>query len=157
MRHYKVVAALLVLLFIIILSACQTEGPEKETTPNPLTTSESAVAEAIPTSASVEELPPVQKPVNPVNPDEPYPMPIELVPYNPYPSPVAGEEIGWEEISGILSDGNVVDIFQVLTLQVTIYLANGKVLITAEPEYNAIMRLIEECGVDCYDIRKVTE
>ena len=157
MRHYKVVVALLALLFIIILSACQSESPETETAPNLLTNSESAVAETIPTTASVEEPQPVQKPVNPVNPDEPYPMPIELVPYNPYPSPVAGEEIAWEDISGIINDGNVVEIFQAHNLQVTIYLADGKVLITVEPEYNAIMRLIEECGVDCYDIRKVTE
>ena len=157
MRNYKVVGVLLVLLFIIVLSACQNGSTETESSPVPVTTNEPAIAETIPTTAPAEEPTPIQKPVNPVNPDEPYPMPIEIVPYNPYPSPVAGEEIAWEEVNIIITSGDVVEIFQAYTLQVTIYLADGKVLVTTEPEYNAILRLIEECGVDCYDIRKVTE
>jgi hypothetical protein len=157
MRNYKIAGLLLVLVLILVLSACQNESPEMELIPNQITTDESAVAETIPTTAPAEEPTPIQKPVNPVNPDEPYPMPIEIVPYNPYPSPVAGEEIAWEEVSVIISNGDVVEIFQASTLQVTIYLHDGKVLVTTEPEYNAILRLIEECGVDCYDIRKVTE
>ena len=157
MRNYKVVGIILVLLFIIALSACQNESPESESIPNPMTTNVPAVAETIPTTVQVEEPTPIPKPVNPVNPDEPYPMPVEIVPYNPYPSPVAGEEIGWEDVKVVISNGDVVEIFQSYTLQVTLYLVDGKVLVTTEPEYNAILRLIEECGVDCYDIRKVTE
>jgi len=154
MRNYKVVGVILVLLFIIVLSACQNESPDLESNPNSRTTNIPAVAETIPTTASDEEPTSLQKPVNP---DEPYPLPVEIVPYNPYPSPVAGEEIDWEEVQVIISNGDVVEIFQAHTLQVTIYLADGKVLVTIEPENNAILQLIEECGVDCYDIRKITE
>jgi len=157
MRNYKIAGVLLVLFSILALSACQNKSPETESIPNQITADESAVAETIPTTAPAEEPTPIQKPVNPVNPEEPYPMPIEIVPYNPYPSPVAGEEIAWEEVSVIISNGDVVEIFQAYTLQVTISLTDGKVLVTTEPEFNAIFRLIEECGVDCYDIRKLTE
>lgn len=157
MRNYKVIGVLLVLLFTMLLSACQNESPDSESMPAPVTTNEPAVVEIIPTTAPAVEPTQIQKPVNPVDPDEPYPMPVEIVPYNPYPSPVAGEEVAWEDVKVIISNGDVVEIFQAYTLQVTIYLADGKVLITTEPEYNAILSLIEECGVDCYDIRKVTE
>ncbi len=157
MRNYKVIGVSLVLLFTMLLSACQNESPESDSMPAPVSTNEPAIAETIPTTAPAVEPTQIQKPVNPVNPDQPYPMPVEIVPYNPYPSPVAGDEVAWEDVREIIRNGDVVEIFQAYTLQVTIYLADGKVLVTTEPEYNAILSLIEECGVGCYDIRKVTE
>jgi hypothetical protein len=157
MRNYKVIGISFVLLFTMLLSACQNESPESDSMPAPVSTNAPAVAETIPTTAPTVEPTQIQKPVNPVNPDEPYPSPLEIVFNNPYPPPIDSEQIDWNEVNDFIMKGLVGRVFQSNSLEVVITLVDGKVFLTQEPERNAIFELIEECGESCYGIRKVTE
>ncbi len=161
MRIKTAIILLFVLGFIIALTACQSSTPS----PEPTLTQE---VEKVETEEVVETSPPAQptRPVQPTQPaveqpqvesNEPYPSPIEFVPYNPYPAPVEGEIVEWSQVEEIIESGEVTEVFQAFSLQVTITMNDGRVLVTTEPDRNAIFQLLEQCGIPCYEIRKLTE
>lgn len=152
MRTHSAVIFVMLFGLVMGISACQS------TTPSPTATLvETEVVEMLATDISVEE--PTQGPVDqPASQDVvAYPSPIERIPFDPYPSPVDGEAVVWEQVEGIIDSGEVVKVFQAYSLSVTITLNDGHIYITEEPERDAIFVLIEQCGEPCYSIQKVTE
>ena len=157
MRHFKVVRLLFVLVFIIILSACQNESLGTESMPVPINTSEPAPGEVISTEVNPQESQELFQETDPLDVAQAYPSPVEVVPYDPYPEPIDGEMIDWGEVEGLILSGEVVEVFQAFTRQVTITLADGRIIISEEPKRDAIFVIINQCGPACYNIRKLTE
>lgn len=152
MRTYSAVIVVMLFGLVLGISACQSA------TPSPTATLvETEVVEMQATDIPVEE--PTQELVDQLASQDAvaYPSPIEVVPYDPYPSPVDGETVEWEQVEGIIKNGEVVKVFQASSLNVTITLNDGHIYITEEPERDAIFLLIEQCGESCYGIQKVTE
>ena len=152
MRIYSAIIFVMLFGLVVGASACQSATPS----PTP-TLIENEVVEKQATDIPVEE--PAQEPV-----DEPasqdtvaYPSPIEIVQYDPYPSPVDGEIVEWDQVESIIKSGEVVKVFQAFSLSVTLTLKDGHIYITEEPAKDAIFVLIEQCGEPCYNIQKVTE
>jgi hypothetical protein len=157
MRRYKVVGVLIILVFIIILSACQNENPGMELIPVPINTNEPVQGEVISTKINPQESQePIQK-TDTLEVVQAYPSPVEVVPYDPYPEPIDGEMVDWDKVEGIILSGEVIEVFQAFTRQVTITLADGRIIISEEPQRDAIFVIINQCGPVCYEIRKLTE
>lgn len=88
--------------------------------------------------------------------EEPYPAPPvrPQTVYNPYPGPSEGvkEWTQWEQAVVVIKSGDVVEVYQVDTLHVTLVLADGSVVLAKEPEIDEVFRIIDECGDPCSDI-----
>ena len=67
------------------------------------------------------------------------------------------EVVDWETAVSILNSGEVVEIFQTHSLDVTLTLANGRRLQTVEPASDAIFTAVQECGDPCGKIMMATE
>ncbi|MBI3158435.1 MAG: hypothetical protein HYZ26_02410 [Chloroflexi bacterium] len=77
-------------------------------------------------------------------------------PEPPTPTPYSGE-VSWETALSLLPTGQVTQVVQLHNLTVTLYLENGSILETVEPEIDAIFFAIEQCGAPCADIAIATE
>lgn len=73
------------------------------------------------------------------------------------PDAPAPTRVSWEKAKALILDGLVAAVFQAHSLEVTLTLKDGRQLITTEPEIDAVLRVIEECGEPCADIRVATE
>jgi hypothetical protein len=133
-----------------ILAACQPQ-------PTPTTA---------PTVVSQPEDTPISQPVEtqavttlePVVVNNPYPGPaIEYVPYDPYPAPAQGEQIDWAKVPEILTSGNVAEVFQAYSLQVTIKMKDGSGYVVTEPAKNEIFNLLDQCGETCSGVKRISE
>jgi len=67
------------------------------------------------------------------------------------------EMVDWETAVSILNNGEVVEIFQTHSLDVTLTLADGRVIKTVEPAIDDIFHAIEDCGEPCSNILMATE
>lgn len=67
------------------------------------------------------------------------------------------EVVDWETAVSILNSGDVVEIFQTHSLDVTLTLANGRRLQTVEPAIDDIFTAVQECGEPCGNIVLATE
>lgn len=135
-------------LFLAILSACRsTPAPTQEpvaTNPPP--------TEAVQISNTTAE------PVISLEPGAAYPAPtIEYVQYNPYPAPLEGENMEWSKIPDLLASGNVSEVRQLTTLVIVITLRDGKVILTTAPAKDEIFTLLDQCGGNCNNIRRLSE
>jgi inhibitor of cysteine peptidase len=74
-----------------------------------------------------------------------------------YPSLVQGETISWEEAQALFLSGEVVQVVQLHSLQVTLTLKDGRQVVTLEPSIDEVLRLIEACGEPCADLMVATE
>lgn len=131
-----------VLLFVILLAACQSGA-----NPTPMTT-ESATAYPAPaqqviTTEAVEV--------------EVYPPPPQFVLYNPYPDPNDGDVIEWRHAEYLILSGGVKKVAQFQSLEVTLTLKDDRTVSTKEPEIDDVFQVIERCGAQCKDITQVTE
>ena len=146
-----------VLLFAIALSACQTApAPTQE----PVATNAGPVAptsEPKPTAPSAPQA--TQPPATPgVTGSNPYPGPtVEIVQYNPYPAPVQGEEIAWSQVQALIESGEIAEVFQAYSLQITFTAKDGKLYFTVAPAKDEIFKLLDQCGEKCYEIRRKSE
>lgn len=80
--------------------------------------------------------------------------------YQDIAEPEAGwmlESLPWSKLPELLASGMVREVSQVHDLNVWIYLENGEVLKTREPEMDAIFSLISDCGKPCAQIPMATE
>jgi heat shock protein HslJ len=67
------------------------------------------------------------------------------------------EVVDWETAVSILNSGEVVEIFQTHSLDVTLTLADGRTIKTVEPAIDDIFTAVEDCGEPCRDIMMATE
>lgn len=77
---------------------------------------------------------------------------VDNVPQEP---PV--EEVSWEEARELILAGEVEQVFQLHSLEVTLYLYDGRKLVTTEPHIDDVFEVVEECGEPCADMMLATE
>jgi hypothetical protein len=71
--------------------------------------------------------------------------------------PIETTTVTWEEAEQLIRNGEVTQVFQAHSLQVTLTLADGRQVVTTEPSIDAVFRVIQDCGQPCADILQATE
>lgn len=74
-----------------------------------------------------------------------------------YPDPKSGDTIFWEQAVALVINNEVAKVTQAQSLQVTLDLKDGRVLLTQEPQLDAIFNIIAQCGDPCRSIIQATE
>lgn len=67
------------------------------------------------------------------------------------------EVVDWETAVSLLNSGDVVEIFQTHSLDVTLTLADGRTIKTVEPAIDDIFTAVDDCGEPCSNILLATE
>lgn len=67
------------------------------------------------------------------------------------------KEYAWDEIVGMVNQGEVKEVFQSHALDVELELKDGTKIRAKEPNIDAIFKVIDECGDKCKNIIKSTE
>ena len=150
MQSARILAAGIAFVVTTVLAACSpaptpTQAPTQIAQPSPTT-----------------EVAPVQEVVEPTAPaaSEPaaYPAPVvQYVAYDPYPSPIEGEQVEWGEVETLLSSGQVAEVFQRFSLPVVITLKDGRIILVESPAKDEIFKLLDQCGAKCNVIRRLSE
>ncbi len=92
-----------------------------------------------------------------------YPIPAQPTGLPPasqqpgYPPPGAAETADWATAQVFLLSGQVVQVSQSHSLQVILTLRDGRQLATTEPALDEVMKVIQQCGDLCKDIKVITE
>ncbi len=58
-----------------------------------------------------------------------------------------GNTVSWEDAKTIIRDGDVQSVYQTHQLDVTITMADGTTYQTKEPDIDAVIHWVEECGL----------
>jgi inhibitor of cysteine peptidase len=66
-------------------------------------------------------------------------------------------EIPWEEAKELIMRGEVAQVTQLHSLEVTLELKDGRRLVTMEPGIDAVFDVVDACGEPCEDIVLATE
>ena len=139
----------LLLIFTTLFSACQT-------TPAPQTTEVTAQpvveGEAYP--------PPQGESLAQVEPETgAYPPPLDtpVPPAFLYPAYQDNDEVEWWHAQAMIMNGEVERVVQTHALKVTLFLKDGRALVTVEPEIDEVLEVIKLCGEKCVDIVVATE
>ena len=74
-----------------------------------------------------------------------------------YPDLKDGDSLQWYQAVGVIYLGQVTKVLQDHSLNVYITLKDGRTLVTVEPQIDDILKVIEQCGEICKDIRVATE
>jgi len=69
----------------------------------------------------------------------------------------SGSELEWEEARELILAGEVVQVTQLHSLEVTLELKDGRQLVTKEPEIDAVFDVVDQCGEACADVVMATE
>jgi hypothetical protein len=141
--------ALIMVLLIILLVACQTATPVETEAPAPVETLAPDPIQAVktPTVATPEP-----------TGSGPYPGAVEPTKYDPnvpapYPGPgEGGTAVEWDEATRLILAGEVAQLTQYDNLMVMMILRDGKTVNTRQPAMDAVLDLIDECGDLCADI-----
>lgn len=67
------------------------------------------------------------------------------------------EEVSWDEAKDLILSGDVEQVTQLHSLQVTLDLSDGRQLVTTEPEIDAVLDVVDACGAPCADMVLATE
>jgi hypothetical protein len=143
------------LLFVLLLSACQSAPPPDTQAPQAVTPGASPIASPAATDTSIPE-----EPV-PALTEEGYPAPTTQAAPPPanvptgYPEP--SEEVSWEQARSLILEGQVAEVTQFHSMKVILKLKDGRVVSTFEPAIDEVLAVIEECGEMCSDIVIATE
>ena len=157
-KNYPLLLILAIAILIFVSSCQSSPTPEAQPPASPAakpTASPTAIPIASPTVIPTAS--PTAIPTESVMESEvPYPPPPfdPAVMFNPYPGP-SGEVTDWtkwEQALVVIKSGDVVEVYQVETLHVTLVLGDGRLVLTKEPEIGEVFRIIEECGDACKDI-----
>jgi len=138
------ITLLLVLIATLALSSCTSKQSEEQ-----------AATEAPSDYPAPEQGEPPKKEETPDSGQESYPEPPQAVVELPtvlYPFMEEGGELTWLQAEAVIHNGEVVEVVQTQSLKVLLTLKDGRVLITFEPEFDAIIKSIEICGDKCKDI-----
>lgn len=102
--------------------------------------------------------PPVQQTGQAETPAYPAPQAAAQTSDQGYPAPPSTPEpVSWEEAKSAILEGKVIEAIQLHSLTVYLVLADGTRLMTDEPESDAVLAVIEECGPPCEKIEVITE
>ncbi len=148
-------AALFVIILSLALSACGSKPTVTEApvdTQAPVETVEQAPAD----TPAMDETQPAALPT--ASGSNPYPGPmVKFVPYNPYPAPVQGDTIEWSDVEALLASGEVAEVYQAFSLQITITMKDGSTVVVQAPAKNEIFTLLDKCGNSCSEIERISE
>ena len=139
MKQNKIMSLIAGVLFVIAITGCQT-------TPTPV----AATQTAVPTTASYPSPMPLVTPT-----PESYLAPATLVvpTQGSYPSPVSGSSpTAWTDAEQMIIKGDVTQILQTKSLDVTLTLRDGQTVTTTAPAADAVQQAITTCGDLCKDI-----
>lgn len=67
------------------------------------------------------------------------------------------QDISWQTAQEMILGGQVTAMTQAHSLQVSLTLRDGRILHTVEPQIDDVIRVVEQCGESCRDIRIATE
>lgn len=113
--------------------------------------------------------PPTEQPKQPDGAYPAAPVQPEAVPYVPpeqrpagspssvYPAFNDGDQIPWEKAIALMSYGEVSKITVTQSLQVTLFLKDGRTLLSQQPAEGALQLALDACGDLCKDIEVVNE
>jgi hypothetical protein len=73
------------------------------------------------------------------------------------PKASGGDEIPWAEAEALILEGEVRQVVQLHSLEVTLVLRNDARVKTTEPSIDEVFRVIERCGDACSDMVLATE
>jgi hypothetical protein len=152
MRNRTFLVAGIILILMIVLAGCssaQTATPTQEPTP---------AAQPSPTVESAPGLDPAEPTAPVVSAQAAYPAPaIQYVAYDPYPAPIEGEQIEWSQVQALLISGQVAEVFQRFSLPIVITMKDGRIILVESPAKDEIFKLLDQCGEQCNDIRRLSE
>jgi hypothetical protein len=145
MKYYRLIV--LILLVGLIATACQKFSGE-------------GISSAqVPASGASIPYPVSDQPVT--TKAAAYPAPVSSVqsslPVTLYPELKDGDILEWQHVEGTIYSGLVSRVSQTHDLQVTITMKDGRTFVTTEPAIDDIVKLIQQCGDFCKDIRIATE
>lgn len=137
---------LIVLIISLALVGCQS-GTDSAENPEQSQSSDQEIQDNAPEQAvEVQDAYPAPQ-------SEPTaPLPAVL-----YPMYADGDEIGWVQAQAMIKNDEVERIVQTHELKVTLFLKDGRALVTIEPEIDDVLKIIEECGENCSSIAVATE
>jgi len=139
----------LLLIIMILFGACQT-APVPQTTE--VITQPVVEGEVFP--------PPVGESLAHVEPETgAYPPPLDtpVPPAFLYPAYQDNDEIKWWHAQAMIMNGEVERVVQTHALKVTLFLKDGRALVTVEPEIDEVLKVIKLCDEKCVDIVVATE
>jgi hypothetical protein len=90
----------------------------------------------------------------PTPPQSPVPAGVTEVPTVPPDVPI---RLPWTEAEELILNGDVQRVVQTHDRDVTLYLVDGRVVQTVEPEIDDVFRVIERCGELCSEVERITE
>jgi inhibitor of cysteine peptidase len=73
------------------------------------------------------------------------------------PQETPSADISWDEAKELILSGDVQQVTQLHSRQVTLHLEDGRRLVTVEPHIDAVFDVVEECGEPCADMVLATE
>ena len=63
----------------------------------------------------------------------------------------------WTEVEELILNGDAQRVVQTHARVVTLYLVDGRVVQTVEPEIDDVFKVIERCGGPCSEVERITE
>lgn len=140
---------ILLVVFVLLFTACQSNVDSQENPDNP-----PASAEQGKKSESEEGAePPSDEAAYPAPEQEPPPV----LPAVLYPMAANGDQVSWIQAKAMIGNGEVERIVQTHELEVTLFLKDGRALVTIEPVIDDVLKVIEMCGENCSGIAVATE
>ncbi len=151
MKSVRLIVTVVVLCMIAV--SCQSPtagGGQTQATPTP----EANAAPA--TEVPAYPVPEVNLPV--VTSGGAYPAPtLAMQETTLYPELNSGDKLEWDKVIGALASGQVTSVAQTHDLQVVLTLKDGRTLVSTEPAIDDIIKMVQQCGNPCKDIKVATE
>lgn len=69
----------------------------------------------------------------------------------------SGEDVSWAEAKELILAGEVEQVTQLHSLEVTLHMKDGRRLVTTEPAIDAVFDVVDACGEPCADVVLATE
>ena len=141
---------IILVVFTIFAAACGSNADSQEIPEKPTASSAEGDLQPEQLEGSVSQN---AEDVYPAPQAEPtVPMPAVL-----YPMIATGDEVSWHRAQALIKNDEVERITQTHELKVTLFLKDGRALITVEPAIDEVLRIIEQCGERCSEIAVATE
>lgn len=141
----------ILLIAVLGLAACQSAAPAATSSPGQ---PDEAYPVPLATSADAQAYPPAQSDQEAYPPAQSGDTSGEA-----YPGPGADQpnQITWDGARQLILSAQVAEVFQLHDLTVTLTLKDGRVFETKEPDIDAVLDVLEECGEPCSDVAVATE
>ncbi len=149
MKQNKILWLVVGVLFIFSISGCQST-PSPAPTQQVLPTTGSYPASTAAATPTTGSYPGLVAPANPTAASYPVPSSSVTPAVGAYPSPQSGSStIAWTDAEQYILNGDVTQIVQTKSLDVTLTLKNGKTIKTTAPAADAVNKAMTSCGNLC--------